>query len=58
MQTITQNFKPFDQWLNKKWIEGYKNLNPLATNEDIKKLNDTLGFNIPNELEELLRCHK
>ncbi len=57
MNTITQNFKKFEDWLKENWIDGYNALNPPATDTEIQELKDVLGFDIHRDLEELLRCH-
>jgi cell wall assembly regulator SMI1 len=57
MNEIAQNFKKLKEWLGENYPEGLEALNLPATNKEITKLKDTLGFDIPQELEELLRCH-
>lgn len=57
MISIAQNFKRFEDWLKENFSEGYDDLNPSMTNEEITQLEEVLGFKIPKDLEELLRCH-
>jgi cell wall assembly regulator SMI1 len=57
MQTITQNFERLDECLKTNWKEGYDDLNPPITDDEIIDVNHVLGFEISKELEEFLKCH-
>lgn len=57
MTTITQNFKKLKEWFQNNYVEALDALNPPATEKQLQELKDVLGFDIPDELKELLRCH-
>jgi cell wall assembly regulator SMI1 len=57
MTTITQNFKKLKKWFQNNYVEALDALNPPATEKQLQELKHVLGFDIPDELKELLRCH-
>lgn len=50
-------FQQFREWLKDNYEDGFHDLNPPATDGDIDKLENLLGFSIPKELSECLRVH-
>ena len=50
-------FKEFEDWLKLNYKDGLDDLNPPITKEELTKLKNELGFEIPNELVEMLKIH-
>ncbi|MGF1836888.1 SMI1/KNR4 family protein [Photobacterium sanguinicancri] len=50
-------FSKFKKWLKDNYEDGFKDLNPPATDSDIHKLEQTLGFAIPVDLTACLKIH-
>ncbi|PHR69325.1 MAG: molybdenum cofactor biosynthesis protein MoeA [Arcobacter sp.] len=54
---MQKEFDRFKEWLRANYKEGLDDLNPPASNEEIKELSDTLGLVLPNDLICLLKIH-
>ena len=54
---MNEEFKRFEEWLKSNYEEGFEDLNPPATTEEIEELKVTLGFELPNDLIDMLKIH-
>ncbi len=54
---MKKEFDRFKIWLNDNYKEGIDDLNPPASDEEIKELKDTLGLTLPSDLICLLKIH-
>ena len=54
---MESEIEKFKEWLKLNYPEGFDDLNPPITKEEVEELQSTLGFSIPNELLELLKIH-
>lgn len=47
----------FSAWLQENYPAGHQDLNPPATEEELKQLEETPGFALPQDLIDLLKVH-
>jgi len=50
-------WEQFERWLSDNWPEGLADLNPPATEEEIKELEQALGIVLPANFIECLKVH-
>lgn len=54
---MKKEFDRFKIWLSDNYKEGLVDLNPPASDEEIKELADTLSLTLPSDLIALLKIH-
>lgn len=57
LPSIAALWREFEAWLAVHWPEGYADLNPGATDEQLRALEATLGVTLPADIAECLRIH-
>ena len=54
---MNEDFEKFKQWLKLNYEEGFEDLNPPATDEEIQSLKIALDFDLPKDLIDILKIH-
>ena len=47
----------FENWLKENWTEGFEDLNPPATDQEIFELQEALGVQLPADFVACLKVH-
>lgn len=47
----------FENWLKENWVEGFEDLNPPATDQEILELQEALGVQLPADFVVCLKIH-
>ncbi|OWB79735.1 hypothetical protein B5S32_g3970 [[Candida] boidinii] len=57
LSSMGEIWEIFDDWLKENWPQGYNNLSPPATDEEIENLEEKLGVKLPDDFKNSLKCH-
>ena len=57
MSSIAASMQIFSDWLQQHYPQGWQDLNPPATAEQLSELEQLLGFALPSALREMLAIH-
>jgi len=57
LPSIATLWREFEEWLAVHWPEGLADLNPGATDEQLRALETFLGARLPSEFVECLKIH-
>lgn len=54
---MNTTWNKFEAWLKNNWPDGFEDLNPPATEQEINQLQETLGVQLPVDFIACLRIH-
>ena len=54
---MNKEFDKFKQWLTHNYSDGLLDLNPPASDDEIKELTSTLGVELPEDFISVLKVH-
>ena len=54
---MNKKFDRFKQWLSLNYSDGLLDLNPPATDNEIKELINTIGVDLPDDFISVLKIH-
>ncbi len=54
---MNETWEKFESWLKENWVEGFEDLNPPATDQEISELESALGVQLPADFVACLRVH-